>query len=109
MAAWILRPRADFESWQATLLGLGHDDAGSGATSLRSVLALGARAAAKLQWGAGAVRLEVIQWVPARIVRSSRPAGSPSSGGTRPVGESGGPGGKASGGAIVRFSIESAW
>src|SRR5216117_127576 len=43
MAAWILRPRADFQSWQATLLGLGHDDAGSGATSLRSVLALGAR------------------------------------------------------------------
>ena len=109
MAAWILRPRADFQSWQATLLGLGHDDAGSGATSLRSVLALGARAAAKLQWGAGAVRLEVIQWVPARIVRSSRPAGSPSSVGTRPVGESGGLGGKASGGAIVRFSIESAW
>ena len=109
MAAWILRPRADFRSWQATLLGLGHDDEGSGATSLRSVLALGVRAAAKVQWGAGAVKLEAIQWVPARIVRSSRRAGGPSGGVSEPGGESGGVRGKASGGAIVRFSIQSDW
>jgi len=106
MAAWILRPRADFRSWQATLLGLGHDDEGSGATSLRSVLALGVRAAAKVQWGAGAVKLEAIQWVPARIVRSSRTS---SSAGPEPIVGNGGPRGKARGGAIVRLSIESEW
>ncbi len=107
LAAWSLRPRAAYQSWQGTVLGLGRDDPSSGETTLHSALLAGVRLAGKAQWGGLATRLELVQWVPVHSTRDRRPAGEVDGDGGSNGAE--GPaiarGRGVSGGTIVRLEV----
>lgn len=98
-----LAPRASYESWQATLMGLGRSDEDTGASDLRAALALGARLGAALQWRGMRAGVELVQWVPVRVDRgpSDGPAagsGGGATGGSRASGND-------RGGTMVRVSV----
>jgi hypothetical protein len=100
-----LVPRAGYETWQATLFGLGHEDYTSGEAGLREAWLLGTRLATSAAWRGVRARVEAVQWIPVRTTKESAAgAGAPSSGGEAPRA---GPG--ARGGTVVRVSIESGW
>ena len=99
-------PRAGYESWQATFVGLGHDDASSGDAGLRSAWLLGGRLAAALAWRGVRTRIELVQWLPLHVERDDGGSGGATGGGGSPA-----PGGAATagarGGTVLRVSIES--
>jgi hypothetical protein len=104
LALWRVAPVADYESWQATAMGMGRDDPSSGVTAIRSAWIAGVRLAAGVEWAGVALRLEGVQWVPVRIERAGRATGGGSSSGGDPgsTGASGTPG-KEWGGTVIRF------
>ncbi len=75
VAAWHLEPRADYRSWQATLIGLGRDDLSSGAAEISAATLLGLRLAGAFPFAGAVVRAEAVQWVPVRVERDRRDGG----------------------------------
>lgn len=107
LAVCRVAPRARYETWQATVLGLGHDDASSGHSTLRAAWLLGARLAATLEGFGARARVEAAQWIPVRIERERRHvAGGDGDGGGDGAGGSDSGGGER-GGTVLRVSIES--
>lgn len=100
-----LEPRADYETWQATLMGMGHDDANEGVVSLRSAWLAGARLSLSHAWSLARVRAEVVQWVPFRIERAAGNA-APAAGGTPATGAGDGDSVRRRGGTLIRVAIE---
>ena len=70
LAVWHLEPDARFSSWRASFFGLGREDQMSGASRVRDVIALGARGGARVRLAGASLRVEVIQWVPVRVLRT---------------------------------------
>jgi hypothetical protein len=101
VACWRLRPRARYESWQATLLGLGRTDESSGTTTLSEATLLGVRLALAGVGRGLHARLEVVQWLPLRVVG---PPPSPSTGNEGP-GSPAAVGGPTRGGTVLRVTL----
>ena len=100
-----IAPRAGYESWQATFVGLGRDDASSGDAGMRGAWLLGARLAASLGLGAVRARAELVQWLPLAIEREARAGGGASGSPATPAAGSSSAAGTR-GGTVLRFSIE---
>jgi hypothetical protein len=100
-----IAPRAGYESWQATFVGLGRDDASSGNAGMRGAWLLGARLAASLGVGAVRARAELVQWLPLAIEREDR-TNDAASGGSAPSAGGAGSGAGTRGGTVLRVSIE---
>jgi hypothetical protein len=105
LALWSLAPRASYDSWQGAWFGMVKQDKSSGATTLRSVLALGARLGLAADAFGVRYRLEAVQWVPVHVEREQVAAGGSAPGGSSAPGSSAS--GGARGGTILRVSIDS--
>jgi hypothetical protein len=106
LALWSLAPRARYESWQATIMGVGRDDESEGETALRSALALGARLAGAIEWRGARARIELVQWVPVHTERRREPAEPPAPAGGGGAAPDGSAAGGERGGTVFRFSLE---
>jgi len=104
IAVWRLEPKARFSSWRAPFFGLGREDQTSGASRVRDVIALGARGGATVRLAGASLRVEVIQWVPVRVLHTPGEGDSPQTGGAV---SSGGPtrGMAGWGGTILRVRL----
>ena len=101
-----LVPRAEYQTWQATLFGLGHEDYTSGETGLREAWLLGTRLATSAAWRGVRARIEAVQWIPVQMKNErATGAGVPSGGAEAPRA-----GPSARGGTVLRISLEtSGW
>jgi hypothetical protein len=104
-----LVPRAGYESWQATLFGLGRDDESSGEAGLRAAWLMGARLGAKLQWRGVRARVEAVQWIPVRLEheRAGSESASPGSEEGSSSDSGWGSGARTRGGTVLRVTLES--
>jgi len=100
-----IAPRAGYESWQATFVGLGRDDPSSGNSGMRGAWLLGARFAASVGLRSVRTRVELVQWLPLAVDREARMDTAASGGSATPATGSGAAAGTR-GGTVLRFSIE---
>ena len=100
-----IAPRAGYESWQATFVGLGRDDPSSGNSGMRGAWLLGARFAASVGLRSVRTRVELVQWLPLAVDREARMETAASGGSVTPATGSGAAAGTR-GGTVLRFSIE---
>ena len=105
VAAWVLEPHGDYETWRGTLFGLGRDDDRRAAFTLDRTLLAGVRVARTQPLAGVRLRIEIVQWIPLAWSRTAVAAPAPES--PAPVtGTSESPAReRAWGGTLVRLSL----